>query len=412
MKLAQIIITSCNRRALELEQVKAFLVGNGYQVSNDNWNVDPNADVIIHSACGFTKAAEDFGFETLQRIQDTKKPEAMVIFGGCIPKINPNRVSEEFNGPTFSPQSYSKLNEVLDVRHMFNEFKRPNTYNSSLRSDVDQAIELLKTFDGSFSGLKYISNRLLAGAKNHYMTVPTYNIQIQEGCSMGCTYCVIQRAIGPLRSKPIETVIEEFNEGIAKGYKQFLLMGDNAGSYGLDIGINLGHLLDRISEINGEFKLDLTDINPIFLPNIFPSVERLSTQNRLSSLYIPIQSANDRILKIMNRSFDTNEVKQMLIDIKNIAPTEFRLGTSVIVGSPSETLEELNDTIKFCDEVNFDWIWCHSFSARPDTPMANSPNQISSEEILKQALLVKSLLKEKTLVTTAVDSKGSRSCQG
>lgn len=411
MKNAQIIITSCNRRALELEQIKMFLLGNGYKVSNDNWNVDPKADVIIHSACGFTQAAEDFGFETLHRIQNEKKPEALVIFGGCISKINPKRVSEEFNGPTFSPQSYSKLNNILNVHHGLEEFKRPNKYSSSLKSDVDNAVGLLKTFDGSLIGLKYISSHLISGTNRVLNRNRSYCIQIQEGCSMGCTYCVIHRGIGPLRSKPIKTILTEFDEGLDKGYKHFQLMGDNAGSYGLDIGTNLGYLLDHISMSKKDFTLDLTDINPIFLSYIFEPVMKLCAQSRVSSLYIPIQSANNRILKLMNRSCDMNKVAQMLIDIKKNASSEFMLGTSVIVGFPSETIEELNDTIEFCDKVNFDWVTCHSFSARPDTPAANLPGQISPEEILRRALLLKNVLKGK-LVTTAIDSKGSKTCQG
>jgi MiaB/RimO family radical SAM methylthiotransferase len=412
MLIAQIIITSCSRRSLEIEQIKAFLKGNGYKVSDDNWHVNPKSDLIIQSACGFTQAAEDFGFETLRRIQETKKPEAMVIFGGCIPKINPNRVSAEFGGPTFSPQSYNKLNDILNVQHKFEKFKRSNTYSSSLRSDVDMAIDMLKTFDGSFAGLKHLNYWFTYGMKRRKSLKKTYYIQIQEGCSMGCTYCVIHKAIGPLKSKSIETVFEEFNEGISKGYKQFLLMGDNAGSYGLDIGTNLGHLLDRISQINGNFKLDLSDIHPVFLSSIFKPIKKLCAQNRLSSLYSPIQSANNRILKLMHRSFDTDEIKQMYIDIKKNAPEGFRLGTSLIVGYPSETLNELNDTIRFCEDVNFDWVWCHSFSARPDTPAANSPDQLSPDEIHKRAQLVKSRLGGRSVVTTAVNSKGSRSCQG
>lgn len=412
MKRAQIIITSCNRRALELEQLKVFLIGNGYEFSNDDWNVDPKADIIIQSTCGFTQAAEDFGFETLKRIKNEKKPEARIIFGGCIPEINPKRVSTEFDGPTFSPQSYYMLNDILNVENKFEGFKRPNKYSSSLKSDVDKAIGLLKTFDGSLTGLRHISNCLVSGTRDFLNRNQTYYIQIQEGCSMGCTYCVIQKAIGPLRSKPIESVIEEFNEGLEKGYKRFQLMGDNAGSYGIDIGTNLGCLLDSISMIKEDFSLDLTDINPVYLPQIYESVIALCTQDRASSLYIPIQSANNRVLKLMNRSCDMDKVKEMLMNIQETSTNRFLLGTSVIVGFPSETIEELKETINFCNQVNFDWVYCHSFSSRPGTCAASLSDQHSSEEILSRSLLFKSMLSSKLLVTTAKDTKGNRSCQG
>jgi len=421
---AQIIVTSCSRRSLELVQVKNFLLGNGYSLSSNDWVVDPDADLILLSTCGFTNAAEDFGFETLHRIQETKKPGAKAVLGGCIPKINPDRVLREFDGPTFSPQSYSQLNEIVGAKHRFEEFKRPNTFGKSYVSplihDAQKAIGILKTFDGSFSGLAYISQRLDNGFRQRYIRTKyanlckenTFYIQIQEGCSMHCNYCAIRMAIGPLRSRLIDTILEEFKTGLDNGYKHFQLTGDNAGSYGLDIGTNMGKLLERILEFEGDFDLDLTDINPVYLPLIIEPVKRLCIEKKIASLYIPIQSGNRRILKLMGRDCDMDTVKQMLIVIKRLAPRGFNIGTSLIVGFPSETLDELNDSIQFCNEADFDWVWCHSFSARPETPAAALQGQISPEEILRRARLVRSRLDGNSIVTTADDSAGSRTCQG
>lgn len=425
MVKAQMIITSCSRRSLEIEQLKIFLQGNGFTLVGDDWNVDPDADLILLSTCGFTKAAEDFGFETLHRVQATKKPGARVIFGGCIPEINPGRVSQEYSGPTFSPQSYSQLNEILGAKRRFEEFRRPNTFENngatpSLITDARKAIEILKTFDGSFAGLGYISRRFGNGIRRklirtkyaHLNDRNTFYIQIQEGCSMHCSYCAIRMAIGPLRSRPIETVLAEFGMGLDQGYKQIQLMGDNAGSYGLDIGTNMGRLLERILEVERDFVLDLTDVNPVYLPMIFEPVRRLCIRKKISRLYVPIQSANRRLLKLMGRDCDMDAVKRMLIEIKSLASPKFKMGTSLIVGFPSETIDELDETVQFCDEVGFDWVWCHSFSARPETPAATLPGQISAEEILRRAQWVKSQLGRKSIVTTADDSIGSRTCQG
>lgn len=424
MAKAQIIITSCSRRSLEVEQVKNFLQGNGFSLIADDWNVNPDADLILLSTCGFTNAAEDFGFETLHRVQATKKPGAKIVFGGCIPEINPDRVSREFSGPTFSPQSYSRLNEILGAKRKFEEYKRPNTFENnnvpSLITDARKAIEILKTFDGSFSGLGYISRHLSNGVRRKLIRMKhanlnnhdTFYIQIQEGCSMHCSYCAIRKAVGPLRSRPVETILAEFETGLNEGYKHIQLMGDNAGSYGLDIDTNMVKLLDRILEVEKNFGLDLTDINPVYLPLILEPVGRLCISKKLSRLYVPIQSANRRLLKLMGRDCDIDTVKQMLIEIKSLAAPKFKMGTSLIVGFPSETIDELNDTVQFCDEVGFDWVWCHSFSTKPDTSAAVLPGQLSTEEILRRARLVKSRLRGRSLVTTADNSIGNRTCQG
>jgi tRNA A37 methylthiotransferase MiaB len=398
---AQIIIRSCDRRVLELEWVKAWLVGNGYKISENHWDVDPRADVIILATCGVTQLHEDFSFDMLDKIKTEKKPGAKVILGGCVPEINPKRVSEEFGGPTFSPKSYYKLDEIFSFPHKLDEFDRPNTYHmrAFYRTDVGNIIGLARSFRGHFLNFKYLSHRLSLAVKSLHRRRRTYLIQIHEGCSQGCTYCAIQKAIGPLRnSKPIDVVVKELNEGIDKGYTRIRLLGDSAGSYGLDAGTNLGALLTRISQIKRQFSLELTDINPVFLPVIYEPVKELCTQNRLSSLYIPIQSGNDRILSLMHRRADMDKTRYMLNDIRETAIPGFKLGTSVIVGFPSETMEEFGDTIRVCNEVNFDWVWCHGFSPRPGTSAAALPDQLSPEAVQERVNLFKAGIHKKGAV--------------
>lgn len=421
MSTAQIIVTSCSRRSLEIEQIKNFLHGNGYSLSSDSWNVDPTADVILLSTCGFTQAAEDFGFEMLRQVQTAKKPGAKVILGGCIPPINPERVAREFDGPTIDPRCYFRLNDLLGAKRGFEEFERPNILSQpSLLTDLQKTFDLFKTFDGSLSGLRYISHcldnglhrRIIRARYANLNSLTTFYIQIQEGCSMECSYCVIRKAIGGLRSKPAEIIISELETGLGSGFKRFQFVGDNAGSYGLDIGTNLGRLLDRVAAISQDFELDLTDINPVYLRLIFDSVKKLLTQGQLSSLYVPIQSSSRRVLKLMKRDCDMDAVRQMFIEIKRLGPSQFRLGTSVIVGFPSETVQELDETVHFCSQIGFDWVWCHSFSARPDTLAGTLPGQVAPDEILRRARSVKTQLRGKSLVTTAENTAGSKTCQG
>ncbi len=385
--MAQIIIRSCDRRVLELEQVKAWLVGNGLVLSDNHYDVDPKSDLIILTTCGVTQMHEDFTFDMLNRIKAGKKPGAMVIMGGCIPEINPRRVSAEFGGPTFSPKSYYKLDQILNLPHKLAEFKRPNTVQmrALYRTDVGNIIGFARTFRGHLLDFGYNFHKLSLALRSRSRRRKTYLIQIHEGCSMGCTYCAIQMAIGPLRnSTPVESVVKTIHDGLDQGYTRIRLIGDSAGSYGLDIGTNLGVLLTRISQIDRKFNLELTDINPVFLPVIYEPVKELCAQRRLSSLYIPIQSGSERILSLMHRRADVHKTGQMLQDIRSTGPRGFKLGTSVIVGFPSETSKELADTVKFCNEVNFDWIWCHGFSSRPGTPAEDFPGQLSEAQVLER----------------------------
>jgi tRNA A37 methylthiotransferase MiaB len=324
-----------------------------------------------------------------------------------------------FDGETFGPRSYERLNEILKPERELREFPRPNTLeiNRSLKSTIAKAKTLIASYDGNLHGLEYIIARI----KNHaasnaiskiaeYGHDEVFYIQIQEGCPCKCSYCAIRLAIKDLKSKPVDDVIEELREGLERGYKKFCLMGDSAAAYGLDIGTNLGNLLGRVREIERNFSLNLTDISPTFLEPCFAEIRALCRDDRIHSLYVPIQSGSPRILRLMKRSCNLDRVKDMLLELKSIS--RVMIGTSIIVGFPSETSEELKDTIDFCRQVSFDWIYCHSFSARPETEAARLPGQFSAAEVLRRSRLARSALHDKTRITTAEDAKGSRTCQG
>ena len=234
-ELAQIIIRSCDRRVLELEWIKSWLVGNGLELSGSHREVDSKADIIILTTCGVTQMHEDFTFEMLERIKAEKKPEARVILGGCVPEINPERTEREFGGPTFSPKSYDRLDGILPLPRKLDEFKRPNIYDmyASYRTDVGNVLGFTRSLRGHYQDIRYVTRKFYDAVESRLRRQRTYLIQIHEGCSQGCSYCAIQKAIGPLRnSKPVETVVQELNEGLAKGYRRIRLIGDSAGSTG------------------------------------------------------------------------------------------------------------------------------------------------------------------------------------
>jgi tRNA A37 methylthiotransferase MiaB len=401
MVKVQIINLSCERRAFDVQQIKQFLVKNDYSISNKSQNVDPGADLILLISCGLTQYSEDRTFEKYHLIKKKKKPGAKIILGGCLTEINPDRLSKEFDGPSFSFQSLSKLDQIFCAKYRCEDFKQPNTFTCNLLKVstvvcLQQTYDLFKQFDGNLSGLKNIFHRIKNGIEvRKNLNQRTYFIQVAQGCSESCSYCVIRKATGSLRSKPIEAIIGEFKEGLKNEFKHFQLCGDNVGSYGLDLGINLSHLLDRILEFQEKFDLNLENISPVnFLQN-FDSIKKLVIQNRLYGLYIPIQSANKRLLTLMNRNCDIETVKKRVVEIKKLGSV--KIGTTLLIGFPSETISELNETIMFCDEVGFDWIVCHRFSARPGTSAALM-EQIPSEEILGHARYVKSHLINKSFI--------------
>lgn len=354
MPKLQIIEKSCHREGLKVQRLRNFFEGNGYTVVKNDWEVDPTnkyayalekieidptADVIILTTCGFTKAIEDGDFNALDIIRKNKKPTAKVIVAGCLVKINPERVAKEFDGPMFDAHSYKKINDIINPKIPYQDFPEPN-------------------------------NMLHANK---------YFIHIQSGCSNRCSYCAIWKTLGKIVSKPIEKVMAEFRRGLQAGHKEFYLIGECSGAYGLDFGKNLGSLLSEFLKFEEDFTIVLEDVSPMYLPKCFAPLKELCARKNIESFHSPIQSGNPRILRLMNRHYDLVQFKSMLLEIRNATP-DIILSSSVIVGFPSETREEMYNSIRFCKEATFDTVACHMFSARPGAKAAEMPNQIPHEE--------------------------------
>jgi MiaB/RimO family radical SAM methylthiotransferase len=355
MPRVQIIEKSCHREGLKVERLRNFFEGNGYIVVEGNHGldptnkyafpledlrIDPDADLYVLTTCGFTQAIEDGDFSALALINKHKRDDAQVILGGCLTKINPERVASEFGGSTFDMDDYSKINTLVNAKVPLEQFPEPR----------------------------------------HMPNTERFFITIQEGCSSRCSYCSIWKT-GDNRSRPMEEILSKFREGLDRGHRRIYFIGENAGSYGLDLEprTNLGNLLSEVLKFKEDFKLVLEDVNPMYVKKNFAPLLELCRQNKVESFHCPIQSANPRILRLMRRMCKMDEFLGMIQQLR-AASSDLILSSAVIVGFPSETREELDETIKFCHAAGYDTVACHMFSQRPGNPANDMPGQISHEE--------------------------------
>jgi tRNA A37 methylthiotransferase MiaB len=168
-KKVQIVEKSCHREGLKFKKLRKYFEANGYEVISDdhgidptnkyafplqNLSVDPDADLIVLTTCGFTKEIEDGDFNALDFINKNKKASAEVIMGGCLTNVNPERMEKDFGGKTFNMDNYEVFDEFIDADVSYEKIP---TMNSMLNSD-------------------------------------RYFIQIQDGCSSRCTFCSIWKA--------------------------------------------------------------------------------------------------------------------------------------------------------------------------------------------------------------------------
>jgi MiaB/RimO family radical SAM methylthiotransferase len=206
-----------------------------------------------------------------------------------------------------------------------------------------------------------------------------FYIQISRGCIHHCTYCIISKAIGPLKSKSIDQCIAEFNRGIEQGYKTLVLEADDVGPYGVDIGRTLPELLRRLTTVDGHYSIELRNTHPYWLLKYQEELEEIVKSKKISSIFFSIQSGSDRILQLMKRHYTPKEVKNLVQRLKEIHPG-LKIGVDILVGFPSETVEDFHETLSLFDTIPLDFGDIIPFSCHEATEASTIEPRVSERE--------------------------------
>ena len=202
-------------------------------------------------------------------------------------------------------------------------------------------------------------------------------IKIQDGCENFCSYCIIPYVRGKCRSKNFQTVLEEIQNYVQHGYKEVVLTGIHTGNYGVDLGTDFAALLREIVKINGLVRLRISSIE---ITELTDEVLQIIRDNDVivNHLHIPLQAGSDKILRLMNRKYDLAYFKQKMEQIREIRP-DISLTTDIIVGFPSETEEDFQDTLSFVREVQFSKVHVFPYSRRSGTVAADMAEQVPGD---------------------------------
>ena len=202
-------------------------------------------------------------------------------------------------------------------------------------------------------------------------------IKIQDGCENFRSYCIIPYVRGKCRSKNFQTVLEEIQNYVQHGYKEVVLTGIHTGNYGVDLGTDFAALLREIVKINGLVRLRISSIE---ITELTDEVLQIIRDNDVivDHLHIPLQAGSDKILRLMNRKYDLAYFKQKMEQIREIRP-DISLTTDIIVGFPSETEEDFQDTLSFVREVQFSKVHVFPYSRRSGTVAADMAEQVPGD---------------------------------
>ncbi len=317
---------------------------------------DRDANVYIINSCAVTGEAERKVRQTIRHLRK-ENPNAKIILTGCYTQI---------------PRDQTEY-ELLGVDLVLGNSEKKNILNFLNGNGVYSNIDYWKEDDISFEMVKdSVAERSRAFVK------------VEDGCNNGCTYCVIRSLRGTrIRSKPIEVVIKEVEQLVAKKHKEVVITGLNLGKYGNDIGTTLAELLEEISKINGEFRIRLSSINPEDIDDKLISVI-LESDKICNHLHIPLQSGSTTVLRRMGRNYTSDQFLDIIRKFRSVDPL-FSFTTDIMVGFPGETDEEFSDTINMVTQAEFSKVHAFRFSERPGTRAAQMerkvPGNIKKERV-------------------------------
>jgi len=201
-------------------------------------------------------------------------------------------------------------------------------------------------------------------------------IKVQDGCRYRCTFCIVTVARGEEVSRTIQTVVDEINELHQQGITEAILTGVHLGGYGSDLGINLSDLIKAILAETDIPRLRLGSLEPWELPDDF--FELFHNPRLMPHLHLPLQSGSDTVLRRMARRCKTEEFSTIVQKLRAEIP-HFNITTDIIVGFPSETEQEWQDSYNFIKQTGFGHIHIFTYSRREGTKAANLPEQIPED---------------------------------
>lgn len=337
----------CCKNLVDSEQIMGVLKENGHQIV-----ADPKAaDAIVVNTCGFIESAKE---ESIQTIFEMAKNTDKLIVTGCLAQRYEEQLKEEI----------PEISAVVPIR------------------DYGHLADILKEVlhdEGKGSFAK--SERPLSG------TPWSAYVKISDGCSNRCAYCAIPLIRGDQKSKSIEDVVAEVEHLASMGVKEVTLIAQDTTKYGLDNygELKLAALLKEVDQIEGIEWIRILYMYPDEIEEEVLQVMQES-QKILPYFDIPMQHANDRLLKKMNRRGTKQDVIELVKKIRTMFP-EATLRTTAIVGFPGEKEEEFQELVDFIQEIEWDRLGAFTFSKEEDTPAYFMEEEV--EEDIMEARLEK-----------------------
>lgn len=340
----------CKVNQYETEIILNLFQDEGFQIVNFN----QKADVYVINTCTVTKEADRKSKQMIRKAIGQNK-KSKIIVTGCFAQSNYQDLKKM--------RGINLITGNSDKNSILQQFKELDFHNTVVK--VTPA-KFLKKYDNVI--------------KNKSILHPRAWLKIQDGCNNFCTYCKVPYVRGPARSRLIDDILQEVSNLENSGIKEVVLLGINLGAYGEDLlpgKANLSKLISLINNFKGIKRIRLSSIELVNINN-----ELLETFGKCSKLchhlHIPLQSGDDKILKLMNRSYNTSIFCKKIFQLKKKIPN-IAITSDIMVGFPGEDNESFNNTYKFIRKMCFSKIHIFKYSNREKCLAILMPNEVDNE---------------------------------
>jgi len=355
------ISLGCPKNQIDAEIILADLKKQGFELVNDA----ALAEVVIINTCGFIESAKNEAIEQILEMGLLKKEGRIkkIVVTGCLAERYRDEIAAQI------PEADIILG--IGSNHLLGD-----AILESFEND-----KVIQSY-GEKSDLKLEGDRVLT-------TLPFYAyLKIAEGCDNRCTYCAIPEIRGPFRSRNLESIVSEAKSLVKAGVREIVLVAQDTTRYGLDLYGKkmLSTLLYELNKIQ-----DLKWIRILYAyPEMIDDelIGAIKTCDKVVKyIDIPIQHADDEVLRKMNRRSDRESLLKLFKKLRREIP-DIVLRTSLIAGFPGESEEQFTSLCEFLKEVKIERVGCFAYSREEGTPAADFDNQIDEDVKERRAEII------------------------
>ena len=326
----------CKVNQYETQEMISLLKNEGYEIISHK----EKADIYVINSCTVTAESSRKTRQAVRRFRN-ENSDSVIILTGCFPQA----FTQEATALTEADIILGN-NANHNIIEAINAFKLNKKQTVKVvahkREDKYKGIEI-NTFDGHTRAF----------------------IKIQDGCNRYCSYCIIPKARGFSRSRPLDAIRKEIERLAKAGYKEIVFVGINLSAYGLDTNGNICDALQIAEETEGIERIRLGSLEPDHITD--EVIERLAGMKKFCpQFHLSLQSGSNPVLKRMNRHYTTEEYSELCSKLKRTF-SDISLTTDIIVGFPGETEENFRETLEFAKKCGFMKVHVFPFSPREGT---------------------------------------------